>query len=427
MEPLDRGTVPKSDPTASGALADRRQETGTATALPLRIRGLTRHQGISMFAILVVMWVVLGFMSPYFFTVDNIFEITLQMAVIGIIAAGETFVILSGGIDLSVGSVFACSAVVGGLVLQSTGILPLALAATLACGALLGCVNGLLITRLLVPPFIATLGMMGVARGLALILTGGVPIYGLNETFRFIGQGKLLGIVPVPTVIVAVVFIVGAIIANYSRFGRFVYAIGSNAEAARLSGIKVGRVTLGVYVICGLLAGLASIVEAGRLGIVQPAGGNGYELLAIGAVVVGGASLFGGEGSVLGVIIGAAIISVMKNGLVFAGISSYYHDPILGCVLVIAVTYDVIRRGDPKQRRWGVAVLAALLAAIAASLFYFTTFEKAAQQPSPTPAPVAGGGSPAAATLPAATPTSPKVLPTPTPVPHPPTPALSTS
>lgn len=344
MKPVDSDAVPPSDTPSSSAQADRRPETATTPAIPHRIRGLTRHQGISMLAILVVMWAVLGFMSPYFFTVDNIFEITLQMAVIGIIAAGQTFVILSGGIDLSVGSVFACSAVVGGLVLQSTGILPLALAATLAAGALLGCVNGLLVTRLLVPPFIATLGMMGVARGLALILTGGVPIYGLSETFRFIGQGKLLGVVPVPTVIVAVVFIVAAFVANYSRFGRFVYAIGSNAEAARLSGIKVARVTLGVYVICGLLAGLASIVEAGRLGIVQPAGGNGYELLAIGAVVVGGASLFGGEGSIIATLIGAIIVTTIRNGLNILGVNAFWQYVVNGMVIVAAVAADQYRR-----------------------------------------------------------------------------------
>jgi len=290
------------------------------------------------------MWAVLGFLSQYFFTVDNLFEITLQATVIGIIAAGETFVILSGGIDLSVGSVFACSAVMGGLVLARTGSLPLALSATVAAGAVLGLVNGLLITRLLVPPFIATLGMMGVARGFALILTGGVPIYGLGSGYRFIGQAKLLNVIPVPTVIVAVVFVVAAVVANYSRFGRFIYAIGSNTEASRLSGIQVSRVTVGVYVICGLLAGLASIVEAGRLGIVQPAGGNGYELLAIGAVVVGGASLFGGEGSIIATLVGAIIVTTIRNGLNILGVNAFWQYVVNGVVIIGAVAIDQYRR-----------------------------------------------------------------------------------
>ncbi len=344
MKPVESDQAPGTPAGAGDLFGIKQLGRGETSGVSSGIRGLSRNQGISMFAILVVMWVILGILSPYFFTVDNLFEITLQMAVIGIIAAGETFVILSGGIDLSVGSVFACSAVVGGLVFESTGNLPLSLAATVFAGALLGLVNGLLITRLRVPPFIATLGMMGVARGLALILTGGVPIYGLDERYRFIGQGKLFDVIPVPTVIVLVVFILGFIIANYSRFGRFIYAIGSNTEAARLSGINVTRVTIGVYVICGLLSGLASIIEAGRLGIVQPAGGNGYELLAIGAVVVGGASLFGGEGSIIATLIGAIIVTTIRNGLNILGVNAFWQYVVNGAVIVAAVAADQYRR-----------------------------------------------------------------------------------
>jgi ribose transport system permease protein len=344
MNPVESDQTSGAPAGADGLFGLRRPGGGGTTGVSSGIRGLSRNQGISMLVILVVMWAVLGLLSPYFFTVDNLFEITLQMAVIGIIAAGETFVILSGGIDLSVGSVFACSAVVGGLVFESTGNLPLALTATVCFGALLGLIDGLLITKLLVPPFIATLGMMGVARGLALILSGGVPIYGLDQRYRFIGQGKLFDVIPVPTVIVLVVFILGFIIANYSRFGRFIYAIGSNTEAARLSGIKVARVTVGVYVISGLLCGLASIIEAGRLGIVQPAGGNGYELLAIGAVVVGGASLFGGEGSIIATLIGAIIVTTIRNGLNILGVNAFWQYVVNGMVIIAAVAADQYRR-----------------------------------------------------------------------------------
>ena len=285
-------------------------------------------------------------MSPYFFTIDNLFEITLQMAVVAIIAAGETFVILSAGIDLSVGAVFAAAAVAGGLVLTSTGNLFLALIATVVVGALFGLTSGLLITKIRVPAFIATLGMMGVARGLALIMSNGIPIYGLDERYRFIGQGKLFDVIPVPTLIVVVVYAVSWLILNRSRFGRFVYAIGSNEEAARLSGINVTMVTIGIYVICGLLTGLASTIEAGRLATIQPAGGNGYELLAIGAVVVGGTSLFGGEGSIIATLIGALMVTTIRNGLNILGVNAFWQYVVNGAVIIAAVAIDQYRRRD---------------------------------------------------------------------------------
>jgi ribose transport system permease protein len=307
------------------------------------IRGVFRNQAISMLVILIVMWGVLGILSPYFFTVDNLFEITLQTAVIAIIGAGMTFVIISGGIDLSVGSVFACSAVVGGLVFTGTHSLLLALIATAVAGALFGLANGFLITVLRVPPFIGTLGMMGVARGFALIFVNGVPIYGL-ERYKFIGQGKLFDVIPVPTIIVLVIFVLGLLVLTYTRFGRFTYAIGSNAEAARLSGINVKLIQIGIYAICGLLTGLASTIEAGRLAIIQPAGGNGYELLAIGAVIIGGASTFGGEGSIIATLIGAIIVTTIRNGLNILGVNAFWQYVVNGVVIIGAVAADQLRR-----------------------------------------------------------------------------------
>jgi len=309
----------------------------------LGLRGLLRNQSISMLVILALLWLVLGFLSPYFFTVDNLFEITLQTAVIAIIGAGMTFVILSGGIDLSVGSVFASSAIVGGLVFTNTQSLALALLATAATGALYGVVNGVLITLLRVPPFIGTLGMMGIARGLALIFVNGVPIYGL-ERYRFIGQGKILGVIPTPTVITLAVFVLGYLVLTYTRFGRFTYVIGSNVEAARLSGIHVESVQVGIYAVCGMLTGVASTIEAGRLGIVQPAGGNGYELLAIGAVIIGGASTFGGEGSIVATLIGAIIVTTIRNGLNILGVNAFWQYVVNGLVIIGAVAVDQIRR-----------------------------------------------------------------------------------
>lgn len=308
------------------------------------IREIFSNQAVSMLIILIGMWVVLAFLSPYFFTVTNIFEITLQTAVIAIIAAGETFVILSGGIDLSVGSVFACSGVVGGLLFQSTQSLLLSLLVTVVFGAFLGFINGMFITKLKVPPFIGTLGMLGIARGFALIFSGGIPIFGLDERYKWIGQGKILNVIPVPTVIIVVVFIIVFYISKYTLFGRFTYAIGSNSEASRLSGIKVSQVTIGIFILSGLLCGLASIIEAARLGTVQPAGGNGYELLAIGAVVIGGTSLFGGEGNILATLIGAIIVTTIRNGLSILGVNAFWQLVVNGLVIVVAVSVDQFRR-----------------------------------------------------------------------------------
>jgi ribose transport system permease protein len=325
-------------------MMETQNSLASAERVPRFMVRVLKKQVISLMLILAAMWVVLGFLSPYFFTVSNLFEITLQTAVIAILAAGETLIIFSGGIDLSVGSVFACSAVVGGLVFQWTHNLFFTLAATVLFGGIMGMINGLLITRLRVPPFIATLGLMGVARGFALIFSRGIPIFGLGKGYAWIGQGKLFNVVPVPTVIMIVVFIVIYIVVNFTRFGRFTNAIGSNAEASRLSGINVKLVTLGIYSICGLLCGVASIIEAGRLGTVQPAGGNGYELLAIAAVVIGGTSTFGGEGSIVATLIGAIMVTTIRNGLNILGVNAFWQLVVTGIVILGAVSVDQFRR-----------------------------------------------------------------------------------
>jgi len=297
-----------------------------------------------MLLILILMWLLLSLLSPYFFTASNLWEITLQTAVIGIIAAGQTLVILSGGIDLSVGSVFACAGIAGGLVFQATGNLWLTLAATLLSGAALGSLNGLFVSRLRVPPFIATLGMLGMARGLALILSRGIPIFGLSKEYLWIGQGKLFDLIPIPTLILLAVFALVYFIARYTRFGRFTYATGSNAEAAKLSGINLGQVLLGTFALSGLLCGVAAVIEAARLGTIQPAGGNGYELLAIGAVVIGGTSLFGGEGNVIATLIGALIETTIRNGLNLLGVNAFWQYVVNGAVIIAAVAVDQWRR-----------------------------------------------------------------------------------
>jgi len=320
-------------------------EAGEARRSRFRdIRRLFSNQAFSMLVILIGMWLVLSRLSPYFLTVGNISEITLQTAVIGIIAAGETMIIISGGIDLSVGSMFACAGVVGGLAFQGTSNLFLALFATVLFGGALGLVNGFVITGLRVPPFIATLGMLGMARGLALIFSRGIPIFGLDQRYLWIGQGKIVNVIPIPTIILLVVFGVVFMIARYTRFGRFTYAIGSNAEAAVLSGINIKVVILGIYAGCGLLCGLASIIESARLATIQPAGGTGYELLAIGAVVIGGTSLFGGEGNVIATLIGAIIETTIRNGLNIVGVNAFWQYVVNGAVIIAAVAVDQLKR-----------------------------------------------------------------------------------
>lgn len=218
------------------ASATKANSVSQSVEMALRV---LKNQVFSMLLILILTWIVLAFLSPYFFTVRNLFEITLQSSVFAIIAAGETFVIFSGGIDLSVGSVFAFSAIVGGILFRATGSVFLAVVTSLGTGIAAGIINGLFISRLRVPPFVATLGMMGIARGAALIAVNGIPIYGLSPTYMWIGQGQVAGLIPVPTIIMAVIFVLAYLVLNYTRFGRFTYAIGSNRESALLSGVNV--------------------------------------------------------------------------------------------------------------------------------------------------------------------------------------------
>jgi ribose transport system permease protein len=322
-----------------------------------RSRSIFANQAVSLSVILVLIWVVLGVLSPAFRTGNNLLQITLQAAVMALIAAGETFVIISGGIDLSVGSIFAFSAMLTGLAVQSElGTLG-AIVAGLASGAFLGFINGLGVGWLKLPAFIVTLGMMSVARGLALLANNGVPIFGLPEGFAILGQGRinLEGIVlptgravstgiPVPTLIVGAVFALCWFLLRYTRFGRFTYAIGSNPEASRLSGVRITRNLIGIYVLCGVFTALAALVESSRLNSFQPASGQGYELDAIGAVVIGGTSLFGGEGNILASLVGALILATIRNGLNILGISAFWQYVATGGIIVLAVFLDRLRR-----------------------------------------------------------------------------------
>lgn len=307
-------------------------------------RQAINNQALSMAAILVLMWLALAVLSPVFLTVNNILQITLQAAVMALVAAGQTFVILSGGIDLSVGSVFALSTMVAGKASEAELPLLLILLAGLGTGAAAGLLNGLGVGVLRLPPFVVTLGMLGIARGFALIVNEGVPIFGLPAGFQYLGQGRVGGVVPVPTIIVLIVYAACYFILNRTRFGRFTYAIGSNQEASRLAGIRTSRYLIGIYVLCGALTALAGLTEAGRLNSTQPAGGISLELDAIGAVVIGGTSLFGGEGNILATLMGALIIATIRNGLNLLGVYAFWQNVITGALIIAAVYLDHLRR-----------------------------------------------------------------------------------
>ena len=263
----------------------------------------------------------------------------------GILAIGMTYVILTKGIDLSVGSVLAlCGLITGSFV---TGANPqnvyFAIFLGILAGGALGTVTGVLVSRLSVAPFVATLGMLSVARGLTFIYNNGMPIANLSKEFRFIGQGMLGGI-PVPVIILAITFFIFWFILKYTTFGRYVYAVGGNERSAKTSGINTRRVIFTVYVISGLLSGLAGLILAARTTSALPQAGVAYELDAIAAVVIGGTSLNGGVGTLGGTLIGALIIGVINNGLDLLGVSSYYQQVIKGTIIVAAVLLDVSRK-----------------------------------------------------------------------------------
>lgn len=287
--------------------------------------------------------VVVSFLNPNFFTVDNILNILRQTSVNAIIAVGMTLVILTAGIDLSVGSVLAlCGAFAASLIAMEVPVL-LAVPTALLAGAALGAISGIIIAKGKVQAFIATLVTMTLLRGVTMVYTDGRPIStGFTDTadsFAWFGTGYALGI-PVPVWLMIVVFAGAWYLLNHTRFGRYVYAVGGNESATRLSGINVDRVKIGVYAICGLLAALAGIIVTSRLSSAQPTAGMGYELDAIAAVVLGGTSLMGGKGRIMGTLIGALIIGFLNNALNLLDVSSYYQMIAKAVVILLAVLVD---------------------------------------------------------------------------------------
>jgi ribose transport system permease protein len=277
-----------------------------------------------------------------FFTSDNILTLLRQASFNAIMAAGVSVVITTAGIDLSIGSVWALSAVVMAFVCVNKGLAwTLSVLVGLAVGLACGIVNGWGVTLLRIPPFVATLGMMSIARGLAEVITGGFQISGLPDAFQWWGQGDIFG-VPVPVIVAVGIIVLTWALLRFTRLGRYIYAVGGNEAAAHLSGVPVNRVKLFAYAYCGILAALAGLLATARMGSVRPSDALGYELDAIAASVIGGISLMGGQGSVLGTAIGAALIGVLRNGMVLLDVSAFWQKVVIGIVIIIAVALDYL-------------------------------------------------------------------------------------
>jgi ribose transport system permease protein len=323
-------------------------------------RSLLRSNAIQTllaFGALIVMLVVFSVASPYFLAFDNINGILLATTVNGVLALGVTFVIITGGIDLSIGTVMTLSSVMTAVMVTSWQLpIPVGIAGGMATGTLAGLVNGIVIAKLKVPPFIATLGMLNVARGLALVIADLRPIYFTDTpAFNEVAMGSALGaVIPGLEVSNLVLALFGAavlagIVLKKTVLGRYTYALGSNEEATRLSGVNVDGWKITVYATSGLFAGLAGVLIAARLDSAQPSLGLGYELEAIAAAVIGGNSLSGGEGTILGTVIGAFVISILTNGLRILSVSQEWQMVVTGSIVVVAVYLDIVRRRRQEQ------------------------------------------------------------------------------
>lgn len=310
-----------------------------ADALGVRKPKRFKLEGLGSLIGLLLIMIVLSVTADNFLTVDNLFNVLRQVSINALIAFGMTFVILTGGIDLSVGSILALSsALTAGLMAGGTDTW-LAVIVGLLVGIVMGAVNGLLVAYGRLAPFIVTLATLTVFRGLTLVYTDGKPITGLNKDFAFMGKGYFLQI-PMPIIWMIIAFAVLYIVLKHTTFGRRVYAVGSNEEATWLSGISTTRVKVMVYSISGLLAAVSGLILTSRLNSAQPTAGATYELDAIAAVVLGGTSLSGGKGRIVGTLVGAVIIGVLSNGLNLLEVSSFYQQVVKGAVILVAVLFD---------------------------------------------------------------------------------------
>lgn len=307
------------------------------------VRRLAQHPTTPIVAALVIACVAMSLMTDSFLSERNITNILTQSAVVGIVAVGATFVIITGGIDLSVGAVVALSAMVASTFVNDGMPAGAGIAVCIGLSVLIGAFNGLSVSWLRLAPFIVTLAVMGMSRGLTLQLSEGQSVYGMPAAFTWLGSGKI-GSVPVPLVLFLVAFALGHLVLSRSTLGHKIYAVGGNRNAARLSGIRDQRILFAVYVIAGVCAGVAALILVGRLGAATPTAGTGLELQVIAAVVIGGTSLFGGKGTMIGTFIGVLLIGVINNGLTLLDVSPFWVQFIQGALIFVAVLLDAFNQ-----------------------------------------------------------------------------------
>lgn len=313
-----------------------------------KLKSMLGSYGIIFVLILLV--AVFAALSPRFLLPDNIFNILRQVSIVGIISVGMTFVMLTGGIDLSCGSVVGASCVGAALLMTKASMNPVLACLVMVCfGTILGLANAFFISQLKVPPFIATLGMMTSVRGIAYIITGGLPVFGFNRSFTVLGQGYF-GIVPIPVIVMLIVFAFGIVFLAKTRLGRHIYGVGGNEEASRLSGVHVKKIKYLVYGLSGFMSALAGVVLLARVNSGQPNAGAGYEMDVITGVVLGGVSMSGGQGRLLMVVVGVMIMGILTNGMTMLTINEYVQQFVKGMVLIGAVALDsLIKNQKSKQ------------------------------------------------------------------------------
>lgn len=329
-------------------MAEQQRSEGTQKGFIGWFRTQSKSATFGVALILIVLSLVLTIATDKFLTQSNLFSVMRAFSYIAIIAIGEAMIIISGGVDLSVGSIYGFSGLIGAMAMSTWGLpIPVAIIVGLAIGALIGLVNAMLITKVGMPPFIVTLGMLSVVRGLSYAVTSGYPVRTL-PAFNALGQGYI-GPIPLPVVYLAILVAVFSFFLKKSVLGRRIYAIGGNEQASQISGIRVNRVKTIVYVLAGALAAFAGLTATARLGVAQSTAGMGYELDVVAAVIIGGASLSGGSGTIIGAILGAAIMGVLRNGLVLLNVSAYWQQTVIGIVIITAIAADQWRQNARKN------------------------------------------------------------------------------
>lgn len=305
-----------------------------------------KKKDLGLIVVLAALIIIFSFLSSNFLELGNLYNIIRQVATLGIAAVGFTFILITGGIDLSIGYQISVNVVVCGLLMAEHDVpWPLAVAVVLVLGVVMGLINGTIITLTGVSPLIITLATMTMLNGASYLISGGLPIFGFPESFSTIGQGSVLG-VPLSLLLLGVIGAVGFFILNKTYLGRYFYAIGNNREAARLSGINTARIVILVYALSGLFTAIGAVVLLSRLGSAQSATGEGFEFMVITACVLGGVSVMGGRGTLFGAFLGVAIIGVLNNGLVLLNVNEYVQLVITGAILVVAVSYDAISKSS---------------------------------------------------------------------------------